>query len=190
MNLKAVSMKRMMNKFSWILLLLPFPALANLQCDHASWNDNLTQFNRLESNYNQYVETFNALLTEHKQRQLLSQTFSLHELTLLWRAQNNQRAFQDQLKASIQYHEELTNKAKALAKLSKESIWMANGWRKLAKKCEVSDEKANQITAEWYQVNASQLAKDYTQLETQYLGLARLYDREANALRFAQNSPQ
>ncbi|MFN1516924.1 ATPase [Vibrio owensii] len=179
-----------MTKWTLVWLLLPFSAFAGLKCDHASWNDNLTQFNRLESNYNQYVETFNALLTEHKQRQLLSQTFSLHELTLLWRAQNNQRAFQDQLKASIQYHEELTNKAKALAKLSKESIWMANGWRKLAEMCEVSDEKANQITAEWYQVNASQLAKDYTQLETQYLGLARLYDREANALRFAQNSPQ
>ncbi|HDM8185131.1 TPA: ATPase [Vibrio harveyi] len=177
----------MMNKFKWILLLLPLPAYASIQCDHASWNDNLTQFSRLESNYNRYVETFNTLLTEHKQRQLLSQTFSLRELTLLWQAQTNQRAFQSQLRASIQYREELTTKARELEKLSIESNWMANGWQKLASKCEISDATANQISAEWYQTNASQLAKDYTQLATQYLGLAQLYDKEANALKYVQN---
>lgn len=58
--------KRMMNKFKWILLLFPLLAYASIQCDHASLDDNLTQFNRLESNHNQYVETFNARLTEHK----------------------------------------------------------------------------------------------------------------------------
>ncbi len=187
---QLTNVKRMMNKFKWILLLFPLPAYASIQCDHASWNDNLTQFNRLESNYNQYVETFNALLTEHKQRQLLSQTFSPHELTLLWRAQTNQRAFHNQLEASVQYQRELTDKANALAKLSKESTWMANGWEKLADKCEISDEKANQISAEWYQINASELAKDYTQLATQYLGLAQLYAKEASALKYAQNVPQ
>ncbi|EOD9419624.1 ATPase [Vibrio campbellii] len=187
---QLTNVKRMMNKFKWILLLFPLPAYASIQCDHASWNDNLTQFNRLESNYNQYVETFNALLTEHKQRQLLSQAFSPHELTLLWRAQINQRAFHNQLEASIQYQRELTDKANTLAKLSKESTWMTNGWEKLADKCEISDEKANQISAEWYQINASQLAKDYTQLATQYLGLAQLYAKEASALKYAQNVPQ
>ncbi len=64
---------------------------------------------------------------------------------------------------------------------------MANGWQKLASKCEISDATANQISAEWYQTNASQLAKDYTQLATQYLGLAQLYDKEANALKYVQN---
>lgn len=67
----------MINKHYWMLILILFPLLgfANVQCNPSSWDDNLTQFNRLESNYNQHVKVFNTLLSEHKQRQLLSQTF-------------------------------------------------------------------------------------------------------------------
>jgi hypothetical protein len=67
---------------------------------------------------------------------------------------------------------------------------MANGWQKLASTCEITDATVNQISAEWYQINASQLAEDYTQLATQYLGLAQLYAKEASALKYAQNVPQ
>ncbi|MDW2313550.1 ATPase, partial [Vibrio sp. 1075] len=97
----------MINKHYWMLILILFPllGLANVQCNPSSWNDNLTQFNRLESNYNQHVKVFNTLLSEHKQRQLLSQTFSTDELSLLWRAKYNQNLFQNQLKASVQYKE-------------------------------------------------------------------------------------
>ncbi|MDW2133237.1 ATPase, partial [Vibrio sp. 2129(2023)] len=127
----------MINKHYWMLILILFPLLgfANVQCNPSSWNDNLTQFNRLESNYNQHVKVFNTLLSEHKQRQLLSQTFSTDELSLLWRAKYNQNLFQNQLKASVQYKEELTQKANELIKLSTESQWAANGWEKLAQSC-------------------------------------------------------
>ncbi|HHX8659630.1 TPA: ATPase [Vibrio diabolicus] len=179
----------MINKLNWILLFLLFPLMghANIQCNPSSWNDNLTQFNRLESNYNKHVEVFNALLAEHKQRQLLSQTFSLHELVLLWRARSNQNAFKTQLKASIQYKEELTTKANELIKLSTQSQWSANGWKKLAQKCRESNETANQITAEWYNTNALQLTEDYKRLSSQYQALAQLYDKEARSLQYAQD---
>ena len=47
-------------------------------------------------------------------------------------ARANQRAFHNQLEASIQYQRELTDKANALAKLSKESTLMTNGLANLA----------------------------------------------------------
>ncbi|HCE2443837.1 TPA: ATPase [Vibrio parahaemolyticus] len=180
----------MINKHYWMLILILFPLLgfANVQCNPSSWNDNLTQFNRLESNYNQHVKVFNTLLSEHKQRQLLSQTFSTDELSLLWRAKYNQNLFQNQLKASVQYKEELTQKANELIKLSTESQWAANGWEKLAQSCRHNNETANQISAEWYRENAQQLAKDYKTLSSQFLGLAHLYDKEASALKYAQGS--
>ncbi|ALR94508.1 ATPase [Vibrio alginolyticus] len=179
----------MINRLNWILLFLLFPITghANIQCNPSSWNDNLTQFNRLESNYNQHVEVFNTLLTEHKQRQLLSETFSLHELVLLWRAKSNQNVFKAQLKASIQYKEELTTKANQLLKLSTQSQWSANGWEILAQKCRESNKTVNQITAEWYNTNALELAEDYKRLSSQYQTLSQVYDKEARALQYAQD---
>ncbi|MDW2245047.1 ATPase, partial [Vibrio sp. 1287] len=55
----------MINKHYWMLILISFPLLgfANVQCNPSSWNDNLTQFSRLESNYNQHVKVFNTLLS-------------------------------------------------------------------------------------------------------------------------------
>ncbi|BDR20176.1 hypothetical protein VspSTUT16_35220 [Vibrio sp. STUT-A16] len=117
----------------------------------------------------------------------MSQTFSLHELVLLWRARSNQNAFKTQLKASIQYKEELTTKANELIKLSTQSQWSANGWKKLAQKCRESNETANQITAEWYNTNALQLTEDYKRLSSQYQALAQLYDKEARSLQYAQD---
>ncbi|PFG57831.1 hypothetical protein ATG66_0329 [Vibrio sp. ES.051] len=181
----------MINKLNWILLFLLFPTLgyANIQCTESSWNDNLTQFNRLESNYNKHVKVFNTLLADHNQRQLLSQIFSLHELVLLWRSQSNKNVFQSQLKASIQYREELTDTANELITFSTQSKWSANSWKKLAQKCLESNEVAitNQISAEWYHTNALQLADDYTRLSSQYLALAQQYDKEARALQYAQD---
>ncbi|MGR5133733.1 ATPase [Vibrio alfacsensis] len=179
----------MMIEPKWILiiLLLPLSVHATVQCDHNSWNDNLTQFNQLESNYNQYVTIYNTLLNEHKQRKLLSQTFSLEELTLLWQSQANQNIFRGQLQASIQYRDELRSKAEKLKKLSKESKWTANGWQKLAVLCQKSGATANQVSAEWYRENANLLAEDYTQLALQYAGLAGLYAQEVETLKQTQN---
>ncbi|MEF1311059.1 ATPase [Vibrio mytili] len=174
----------MIIKLKWILILLTFPCIgyANNQCNSSSWNDNLTQFNQLESNYNQYVNVFNALLAEHKQRPLLSQTFSIQELALLWRKKVNTTQFENQLQASKQYQKELTQKAVELTKLSTQSKWVENSWGKLAKSCKASNAKANQISAEWYQDNANQLANDYKQLASQFRALSQAYDNEANAL--------
>ncbi|MGR5236937.1 ATPase [Vibrio alfacsensis] len=179
----------MMIESKWILILLlfSFPVNATVQCDSTSWNDNLTQFNQLESNYNQYVTVYNTLLNEHKQRKLLSQTFSLKELALLWQSQANQSLFRGQLTASIQYRDELLSKANELTNLSKQARWAANRWQKLAGQCQKAGVTANQISAEWYENNAKLLAEDYTQLAAQYAGLANLYENEANTLKAAQS---
>jgi inhibitor of KinA sporulation pathway (predicted exonuclease) len=93
---------------------------------------------------------------------------------------------QTQLDSSIKYRQELNQKAETLTKLSTQSKWSANAWGKLAQSCKNANEMANQITAEWYQINANQLADDYTNLSIQYIGLAKLYDKEASALSIAK----
>ncbi len=160
----------------------PSMAYANESCNPSSWNDNLHQFNQLESNYNKHVKVFNALLSAHKQRPLLSETFTPDELELLWRVKPRRDMLQTQLDTAIKFRLELSQKSEVLTKLSTQSIWSANAWKKLAQSCKNADKMSNQITAEWYQTNASQLAGDYINLASQYLGLAKLYDQEANAL--------
>lgn len=179
----------MINKLKWILLLFVFPSVcySNVPCTPSSWNDNLNEFNRLESKYNQHVKVFNALLIEHKQRPLLSKEFSPNELVMLWRVKSRRDMLQTQLDASIQYRKELTQKASEITKLSTQSQWSTNGWEKLAQSCKLSEKMSNQITAEWYQTNANQLAEDYTKLSSLYLGLASVYEREASALTSAKH---
>lgn len=178
----------MINTIKWILILLTIPSIgySNEPCSPSSWNDNLYQFNQLESNYNKNVKVFNALLFEHKQRPLLSKQFSPDELALLWRVRSRRDMLQTQLDSSIKYRQELNQKAETLTKLSTQSKWSANAWGKLAQSCKNANEMANQITAEWYQINANQLADDYTNLSIQYIGLAKLYDKEASALSIAK----
>ena len=94
---------------------------------------------------------------------------------------------QTQLDSSLKYRQELSQKAETLTKLSTQSKWSANAWETLAQSCKNADEMANQITAEWYQINANQLADDYINLSEQYLGLAKIYDIEASALNAAKN---
>lgn len=106
---------------------------------------------------------------------------------MLWRVKSRRDMLQTQLDSSIKYRQELSHKAEALTKLSTQSKWSANAWEKLAQSCKNADEMANQITAEWYQINANQLADDYTNLSLQYLGLAKLYDEEASALKMAKS---
>ncbi|MDV6252397.1 ATPase [Vibrio sp. EA2] len=179
----------MINKLKWILLLFVFPSVcySNVPCNPSSWEDNLNEFSRLESKYNKHVKVFNALLVEHKQRPLLSKEFSPDELVMLWRVKSRRDMLQTQLDASIKYRQELTHKAGEITKLSTQSKWSANGWEKLAQSCKVADEMSNQITAEWYHSNATQLAEDYTKLSSLYLGLAAVYDREATALTSAKH---
>ncbi len=179
----------MINKLKWILLLFVLPSVcySNVPCNPSSWNDNLNEFNRLESKYNQHVKVFNALLMEHKQRPLLSNEFSPDELVILWRVKSRRDMLLAQLESSIKYHQELTQKANEITKLSIQSKWSANGWEKLAQSCKMSEKMSNQITAEWYKSNAEQLAEDYTKLSSLYLGLAAVYNREASALTSAQH---
>lgn len=179
----------MINKLKWLLMLFVFPSVgyANVPCNPSSWNDNLSEFNRLEAKYNKHVKVFNALLMEHKQRPLLSKEFSADELVMLWRVKSRRDMLQTQLEASIKYRQQLTHKASEITKLSAQSTWSANGWEKLAQNCKMADEMSNQITAEWYHGNAIQLAEDYTKLSSLYLGLAEVYDREATALTSAQH---
>lgn len=179
----------MINKIKWVLILFVIPSIgySNEPCNPASWNDNLYQFNQLESNYNKHVKVFNALLMEHKQRPLLSKQFSPDELTMLWRVKSSRDMLQTQLDSSLKYRQELSQKAEELTKLSTQSTWSANAWEKLAQSCKNANEMVNQITAEWYQINANQLADDYINLSVQYLGLAKIYDNEASALNTAKN---
>lgn len=94
---------------------------------------------------------------------------------------------QTQLDSSLKYRQELSQKAEELTKLSTQSTWSANAWEKLAQSCKNANEMVNQITAEWYQINANQLADDYINLSVQYLGLAKIYHNEASALNTAKN---
>lgn len=57
----------------------------------------------------------------------------------------------------------------------------------LAQKCRESNKIANQITAEWYNTNALELAEDYKSLSSQYQTLSQAYDKEARALQYAQD---
>ncbi|EQB0489864.1 ATPase, partial [Vibrio alginolyticus] len=50
-----------------------------------------------------------------------------------------------------------------------------------------SNKIANQITAEWYNTNALELAEDYKRLSSQYQTLSQVYDKEARALQYAQD---
>ncbi|MBR9786550.1 MAG: ATPase [Vibrionaceae bacterium] len=179
----------MINKLKWILMLFAFPSVcySNVPCNPSSWEDNLNEFNRLESKYNKHVKVFNALLIEHKQRPLLSKEFSPDELALLWRVKQRRDMLQTQLEASIKYRQELTQKASEITRLSTQSKWSANGWGKLAQSCKMSDNMSNHITADWYHSNANQLAEDFTKLSSLYLGLAAVYDREATELTSAQH---
>lgn len=178
----------MINKIKWILLLAVFPSIGHSgeSCTPAAWNKNLLEFKRLESSYNNSVKVFNALLTEHKQRSLLSETFSLNELATLWRVKSRREVIQTQIDSSESYYQELSQKIEGLTKLREHSRLSARAWEQLAQSCKTANEPANQITAEWYHSNANQLAKDYTNLSSQYLGLAKLYDQEANLLKRAQ----
>lgn len=180
----------MLNKIKWILILVVLPSVGhtNELCNPSVWNDNLHTFNQLEANYNQHVKVFNALLAEHKQRPLLSKEFASDELTMLWQVRSRKHMLQTQLNTAKKHHEELNLKAKALSKLSTLSILSASRWEKLAQSCKNSHEMANQISAEWYHINANQLADDCNNLSRQYLGLANLYSKEANALENSQKN--
>ncbi len=178
----------MNNKIKWILVLFLFPSVgySSESCNPSSWNHNLNQFNQLEASYNKHVKVFNALLIEHKQRPLLSKTFGSEELAILWRVRARKDILQTQLDTSIKYHQQLSQNAETLSKLSTQSVLSANAWEKLGKSCKNKNDRANQITAEWYQINAAQLADDYTSLSSQYLGLANLYGKEATTLQLAK----
>ncbi|MDF2155329.1 ATPase [Vibrio sp. CAU 1672] len=179
----------MMNSLKWLLLvnLLCHDAIAGIGCNESSWNDNLTRFRALESNFNQHAETFNQLLAEHNQRQLLSQEFSQHELVLLWRAQANVNIFKRQLQAAKQYSQQLNTKANEIANLTKLSDSITQTWVEIADHCQRHGSKTNQISAEWYSITTQQLHRDIKQLHAQYLSLALLYDKEADALSDAQH---
>lgn len=180
----------MFNKINWILILLVFPSMgyANEPCNPSSWNDNLNQFKQLESNYNQHVKVFNQHLVKHKQRPLLSKEFDLEELAMLWHVRSRKDLLQTQLDTSLKYRQVLNQKAEALIKLSTQSILSANRWEKLAQSCKNADEGANQISAEWYHINANQLAEDCNNLASQYHGLANLYGKEAEILQRSQHT--
>lgn len=178
----------MINKTKWILILFLFPFTAHSAepCNPASWNINLNQFKQLELSYNKYVKVFNALLADHKQRPLLSKEFDRDELAILWRIRSRRDLLQTQLETSIKHREQLSKNAEELSKLGTQSILSANEWEKLAQSCKNADEMANQITAEWYHTTTNQLADDYNNLSSQFLGLANLYDKEANILIISQ----
>ncbi|NOI71909.1 ATPase [Vibrio owensii] len=187
MNLKAVSMKRMMNKFSWILLLLPFPALANLQCDHASWNDNLTQFNRLESNYNEHANLFNERLREHKEHQLLSQTFSVDELTNLWRTPSNKTMLKKQLLESKEQQQEFIEMSRSINALMHHSQNIAENWKRIVFYCQKGGSKSNEISANWYLTNTLEMQEEFRVLAGKYLTLANQYGKEIEVINYAKN---
>jgi hypothetical protein len=187
MNLKAVSMKRMMNKFSWILLLLPFSALANLQCDHASWNDNLTQFNRLESNYNEHANLFNERLREHNEHQLLSQTFSVDELTNLWRTPSNKTMLKKQLLESKEQQQEFIEMSRSINALMHHSQNIAENWKRIVFYCQKGGAKSNEISANWYLTNTLEMQEEFRVLAGKYLTLANQYGKEIEVINYAKN---
>ncbi len=179
----------MFYKINWILILFAFPFMgyADEPCNPFSWNNSLNHFNQLESNYNRHVKVFNEHLVKHKQRPLLSKEFDFEELTTLWRVSSRKDLLQTQLNTSLKYRQVLKQKADALLKLSTQSILSANRWEKLAQSCKNADEVANQVSAELYHFHANQLAEDCHNLASQYLGLANLYNMEAEILQRSQH---
>lgn len=180
----------MMNKFKWVLmlLLLPLQVFADIQCDQASWNDNLTQFSRLESNYNEHARLFNERLKAYHDNQLLSQTFSTDELTNLWRSPSNKTMLKKQLLESKEQQEDFIEMSRAINALMHRSQTIAENWKRIVFYCQKDGVKSNEITANWYLTNTLEMQKDFRILAGKYLTLAKQYGMEIDAINYAQNS--
>ncbi|WP_231571890.1 ATPase [Vibrio jasicida] len=183
-------MTTMMNKFKWILLLVTLPAFANIQCDHASWNDNLTQFSRLESNYNEHARLFNENLKEYNDSQMYSQTFSTDELSKLWRTPSNKNRLKKQLLESEEQREDFIEMSRAINALMHRSQTIAENWKRIVFYCQKEGAKSNEITANWYLTNTLEMQNDFRILAGKYLTLANQYGMEIDAINYARNSSE
>ena len=167
----------MMNKLKWILLLAPLPAFANIQCDHASWNDNLTQFSRVESK-------------EYNDSQMYSQTFSTDELSKLWRTPSNKNRLKKQLLESEEQREDFIEMSRAINALMHRSQTIADNWKRIVFYCQKEGAKSNEITANWYLTNTLEMQNDFRILAGKYLTLANQYGMEIDAINYARNSSE
>ncbi|CAH1556898.1 ATPase [Vibrio rotiferianus] len=157
------------------------------QCNENSWNNNLTQFNRLESTYNRHATTYNQLLNEHKQRRLLTQTFSEPDISLLWQSESKKALLENQLNAARLFVNKVKENANLVRKLSGVLDSNANNWRKIALGCQQEQYQVNQIVADWYHTQALELGSQINQLTTQFDALKAQYDREVATLLRVQN---
>ncbi|WP_045398410.1 hypothetical protein [Vibrio hyugaensis] len=179
----------MMNKLKWILILLlvPLPAFPNIQCDHTSWNDNLTQFSRLESNYNEHARLFNERLQEYNDSKMYSQTFSTDELINLWRTPSNKNRLKKQLLESKEQREDFIEMSRAINALMHRSQTIAENWKRIVFYCQKEGTKSNEITANWYLTNTLEMQNDFRILAGKYLTLANQYGMEIDAINYARN---
>lgn len=157
------------------------------QCNENSWNNNLTQFNRLESTYNRHATTYNQLLNEHKQRRLLTQTFSEPDISLLWQSESKKALLKNQLNAARLFVNKVKENANLVRKLSGVLVSNANNWQKIALGCQQEQYQVNQIVADWYHTQALELGSQINQLTTQFDALKAQYDREVATLLRVQN---
>jgi hypothetical protein len=157
------------------------------QCNEDSWNNYLTQFNRLESTYNRHATTFNQLLFEHEQRRLLTQTFSESDISLLWQSEGKKDLLESQLNASRLFINKVKQNANLVGKLSIALESNANNWQNISLGCKKERYQVNHIVADWYHTQALELGTQINQLSTQLNALQAQYDNEVATLLRAQN---
>ena len=155
--------------------------------DHASWHANLTQFNRLESNYNQHATLFNERLKEHNEHQLFSQTFSMDELVILWQTPSNQVRLKKQLIKSKKQQQEFVKMWLSIKALMEDSQNIAKNWKQVVFFCQQKGSKANEISAHWYLTNTLEILEEYRILARKYLTLANRHGWEVKVINYITN---